>query len=149
MVSLGYELGSRVFSSLRVWGTAIALTFALCEGAGFGAFSYRCGWYDPFAGAGPQCTLIHQALIPPDVSWTTFAWNVATLWVAGFLDGGFVLGLILVVLVLGVASRASGAATMLLFSALPVAAACVLFFGLGYAYEVQATIASGLPQAHL
>jgi hypothetical protein len=146
VVSVGYELGSRVFSSLRVWGTAIALTFALCEGAGFGAFSYHCAWYDPFAAAGPQCTLIHQALLPPEVAWTTFAWNAATLWVAGFLDGGYVLGLILVALILGVASRASAGATMRIFSALPVVAACTLMFGLGFSYEVQATIASGLPQ---
>lgn len=149
MVSVGYELGSRVLSSVRVWGAAIAITLAFCEGAGFGAFSYHCVWYDPFSAAGPQCTLTSQALLPPAVSWPTFGWNVATLWLAGLCDGGLVLGLVLAGLVLGIASRMSSAAAMRVFALLPIAAVCAFVCVLGYAYEVQATVAAGLPQIRL
>lgn len=149
MVTVGYELGARVFSSVRVWGAAIALTFAFCEGAGFGAFSYHCVWYEPFSAVGPQCTLTGQALLPPAVSWATFGWNAATLWLAGFLDGGWAVGLLFATAALAISSRMSSDAVVRVFSALPLAAASVFFGLLGCYYEMQATLAAGLPQVRL
>jgi len=146
VVSAGYELGSGVFRSLRVWAAALAFTFALSEGAGFGAFSYHCVRFDPFAAAGPQCTLTGQALVPPAVSWPTFAWDVATLWLAGFLDGGFVIGLFIAALAIATASRLSSAAVIRVFSFWPILLGSAILCVAGYDYEIHATLATGLPQ---
>jgi len=103
-------------------------------------------WYDPFAAPVPQCTLAAQALLPPAVSWTAFAWNAASLWIAGFLNGGFLVGTLLAVFALVIASRMSSAAVVRVFSFVPIAAVATILCILAYHSEVRATIAAAFPQ---
>jgi hypothetical protein len=133
-------------SSIRVWAAAAALTFAYCEGAGFGAFSYHCLWFDARTPGGPFCTLTSQALMPPAVPWGTFTSNVATLWLAGVFDGGLVVGIVLSIALFVVASRLSYDALRRAFSVLPVSIAGAVLCAAGYAYVVQQTFATGMPR---
>ena len=138
-------VGSGAFGSLRVWGAAIVWTLSLAEGAGFGAFAYQCAAYDPYAVA-ERCALVTQPLAPPAASWGSFATDLATLWIAGLHDGAAITGLFLAVIAVACASRMPFHSIAKFFSLVPIALFALLLFGLGYAYEVNATLSTGLPQ---
>lgn len=135
-------MGGRVFSSFRVWAAALIWTWAYSEGAGFGAFFYRCA-----SGYRYDCNhhLALNPLFPPGVSIWAFLWNVIHLSFPGFYDSGLTVGFFIVVVVLLVGSRLPADALDTPFYWPGVVFAAIVFCLSGFAYEVHVTLSLGSP----
>ena len=147
------KLGTRAFTTFKVWLTATAWTLCYADGAGFGAATYR-NICQTSNGAGYdfpslQCPLVQQALLPPHVSVLAFTGNALALWFDGMYDSGLMFGLFVTTILIASASQMRRYVFDRIFSWPVIVLGCALAWSGGYFYEIHKTLTTGIAQVPL
>lgn len=135
------RLGSRALTYFRIWIMALLWTVSYSEGAGFGAATYRNECVHRQLGL---CPLVYHALFPPRVPAAAFVGNLATLWVDGLYDTGLLFAVVISIILVLIASRMTWHAIERATSWPVIAMGCLFSAPLGYFYEIQQTLRTGV-----
>ena len=135
----GFRLGTRAFTSFRVWLTILLWVLFYSDGAGFGVLAYIKSCLNGLL-------LTYQPVLPPDVSVTAFLANAAVIWTVGFYHSGMVVAFFAVLLLVGVAARLDRYGVERCYSLPYILAGCLVLWPLGLYYEIHQIVATGKPE---